>query len=204
MCQPDEQKEEIVKVDKWDGAAVRNALDDEVRCIVTGDWALEEDHGLADGRLAISVLAVAAAGWALMWDWWHPFPESRPVLVLCVLSYFALMAVLTLYTNYYEKGVFVVARLKDAVGLEPAKVYSVRSNLERFDDLYQLEMSMYVEGQPRNKTLVCCTMEKSIASWFDTEGVLRRDLLRKDVDKLHKNLQAAKPGQANPSKTKSQ
>lgn len=102
----------IDPVDKWDGAAVRNALDDEVRCIVTHDYRMEEDHSLPDGRLAISVLAVAAAGWALLWDWWHPFPESRPVLVACVLSYFALMGILTLYTNYYEKGIFVVAKRK--------------------------------------------------------------------------------------------
>ncbi|XP_022667558.1 probable signal peptidase complex subunit 2 [Varroa jacobsoni] len=185
MCQQTEDVQQEVKVDKWDGAAVRNALDDEVRCIVTHDYRMEEDHSLPDGRLAISVLAVAAAGWALLWDWWHPFPESRPVLVACVLSYFALMGILTLYTNYYEKGIFVVAKRKDEVGLEAAKVFTVRSTLDRFDDMYRLEMTMHVEGQ---KSTSYAQLEKSISSWFDTNGVLRKDLLRKDVDKLHRSL----------------
>ncbi|OQR77726.1 putative signal peptidase complex subunit 2-like [Tropilaelaps mercedesae] len=185
MCQQTEEMQQEVKVDKWDGSAVRNALDDEVRCIVTQDWRMEEDHRLPDGRLAISVLAVAAAGWALLWDWWHPFPESRPVLVACVLSYFLLMGILTLYTNYYEKGIFVVAKQKDEVGLEAAKVFTIRSFLERFDDMYRLEMTVNVEGQRKTGT---AQLEKSIASWFDSNGVLRKDLLRKDVEKLQRSL----------------
>lgn len=101
-----------ISVEKWDGAAVRNALDDEIRQILTKDYKYEENFVLPDGRLLISLLAVGAAGWALLWDWWYPFPASRPILILCVAFYFLLMGLLTAYTKFIEKGVFVVAKKK--------------------------------------------------------------------------------------------
>uniref|UniRef100_T1GK79 Signal peptidase complex subunit 2 n=1 Tax=Megaselia scalaris TaxID=36166 RepID=T1GK79_MEGSC len=69
----------------------------------------EEQFGLIDGRLAICSLAVGIAGVALGYDFYHPFPESKTCLIICVISYFILMGVLTLYTQYREKGIFAVA-----------------------------------------------------------------------------------------------
>ncbi|XP_035233140.1 probable signal peptidase complex subunit 2 [Stegodyphus dumicola] len=79
--------EKPIKVDKWDGSAVKNALDDAVKKVFTEQFKYVESHRLMDGRLAISGIAVGAAMFALMWDYLHPFPESRPVLIICVVSY---------------------------------------------------------------------------------------------------------------------
>lgn len=97
---------------------------------------------------------------------------------VCIFSRYANFLLRTL-----QRRVWIL--VKDEVGLEAAKVFTVRSTLDRFDDMYRLEMTMHVEGQ---KSTSYAQLEKSISSWFDTNGVLRKDLLRKDVDKLHRSL----------------
>lgn len=37
-------------------------------------------------RLLLSLIACSFALFALIYDWLHPFPKSRTVLIVCVLS----------------------------------------------------------------------------------------------------------------------
>ena len=64
------------------------------------DFNCDEDHSLMNGRLVLSAIGVGFAGYACLWDYLHPFPESRPVLIICACSYFVLMGILTLYIMY--------------------------------------------------------------------------------------------------------
>ena len=100
----DEMIEELKPIDKWDASAVKNRLDDSVRYYITQELKYKENFFLIDLRLIISSAAVGVAAFALIWDWFHPFPQSRPVLLSCVLLYFVFMILLTVYTNFVEKG----------------------------------------------------------------------------------------------------
>ena len=131
LLQSPEPPAEVVKVNKWDGTAIKNSLDDAVKEILVGKLPYEEDHGLMNGRLLICGVAVAVAMFALLWDYLYPFPASRPVLIGCVGTYFVLMSILTVYTTYKEKGIFVVAIEKDPAGLDPPNHWEASSNMKK-------------------------------------------------------------------------
>ena len=108
---------EEVKVDKWDGTALKNALDDVIRKIFTDDLKYAEKNLFVDIRLLLSTLGCVVALYALLYDYLHPFPSSKMVLTVCVLTYFLLMSILTLFMTFVEKNIILVCRQREASGI---------------------------------------------------------------------------------------
>jgi len=176
---------EPVKVYKWDGVAVKNALDDVITEVMTKTLPYTENHSLRDGRLAICALAVFIAGFALVWDFFFPFPQSKPVLIGCVGGYFFLMGVLTLYTTFKEKGIFVVVMQKDPAGLEPDSRWEVASKMKKYDDLYEVSIRL-VDGKTGSDRET--SFSKSVADFIDDNGVVCQDLVEAQIMKMHNSL----------------
>lgn len=102
---------EPVKIDKWCGSAAHYTLDDHVHGIFTKVLDFKPSYRLMNTRLLISATAVLSAAVALIYDYVHPFPQSVSVLSTCVVLYFILTVILTVYSTF-------VGELQCAIRLE--------------------------------------------------------------------------------------
>jgi len=176
-------EKEIVKINKWDSSAVKNALDDAVKEVLTKKFGYAESFALMDGRLAICTIAVGVAMFALLWDYLYPFPHSKPILIFSVLTYFFMMGVLTLYTTYKEKGIFAVCVQKE--GPRKGTVWEASSYLGKYDDKYELSICI---TDPKTGAERQTKSKKSCANFVDVNGTVCLDLVENEVTRLHNSL----------------
>ncbi|EZA60978.1 putative signal peptidase complex subunit [Ooceraea biroi] len=95
------------------------------------------------------------------------------------------MALLTLYTTYKEKGIFVVAVQRDPAGFNPDLIWEASSYLKKYDDKYNLVLSVRSASSGNiNET----TVTKSVANFIDVNGVVIPELIETVVTSMHDSL----------------
>jgi len=165
-----EEHEKPQKIEKWDWNAVKNALDDSTRKWLVSQAGFAEDHKLMNFKLLISTLAVAFAMVALIYDWQNPFPASKMVMLVCVISYFVTVGILTYYISYVEKGCFAAAKQ------DTGNQWRVFSKQKRYDPNYEIEVELY-----NGTTTRTSKFSNSVSNYFDEDGNI-------GLEKLHADL----------------
>lgn len=186
------KKDEEIKVEKWDGNGLKHALDDAVRRVFIDELKYVEKNTYVDIRLLLSFLGVGVAGYALLYDFLHPFPASKWVLLFCVVSYFILMTILTGFMTFIEKNIILLASQRETSGLDPDSSWKIQTTLKRFDHDYVIEM-IKIDGATK-KTLTG-SLTKCVSDWVDVKGVILMEKLRAEVLACHKTLSLEKKDQ---------
>ncbi|KAL0273558.1 UNVERIFIED_CONTAM: hypothetical protein PYX00_006195 [Menopon gallinae] len=185
----DGRSSKSITINRWDGSACKNALDDAVKEVLTRKYNYTESFGLVDARLLMCGIAVGVAMFALLWDYLYPFPQSTPVLIICVSTYFIMMGILTLYSSYLEKGIFIVAIQKDNKNSGHEVVWEASSYMIKYDDKYWLSLT-YKDGKTGTvREAVSC---KSVAHYIDENGTIVYEMVEPEVSKLHNSLLSEK------------
>ncbi|KAG5453017.1 Signal peptidase complex subunit 2 [Clonorchis sinensis] len=187
----DDNPDPIV-VNRWHSTAVKNALDDATKALMSKEHGLVENHALFDGRLALCTLSVIVASIALLWDYLYPHPQSRMVLIVCVVIYFILSGIITLYVLYVERNIFYVGKKMDPTGLDPPDTWQFSSHMEKYDPTYHLSL---IVSYGKTKKSKVASLDRCVADFFDAKGTLRPDLYDAAVLKMIKELDSAKKDQ---------
>lgn len=164
---------DTITINKWDAGQVKNVLDETAKQVILQHFKYDESNFLVDIRLFLCALPVAAAFFALIYDFLHPFPESAGVLKVCVYAYILLIGLLTLYSTFVESNTILIAYKK---GKNKIRI-KLLSKMKRFDDQYTLILE-----RPKNRS----SWTKSVGNYFDVDGVFVQDKFEQDVVKLHK------------------
>lgn len=112
--------------------------------------------------------------------------------MICVIAYFVLMGILTVYLSYAEKGIFLVALEQDRAMMEPDNKWVLSSSLRKYDVMYNLTIQ-YTDGKTQEERMVSCS--KCVANFFDDNGVFCFDLFSPVIERLRQDALSDKKKQ---------
>eukprot|EP00958_Prasinococcus_capsulatus_P010309 scaffold1006_cov408-Prasinococcus_capsulatus_cf.AAC.2 len=166
------------QVNKWDIAAVKRILDERA-CAIVLDSGYREDFYVSNVKILLGLLT---CGFAIVAQFYpEKFPENVSVLMACIGGYILFNLVLQLFINYKEVDNILFTHAKDTAKFVNPGIL-VASRMDRFQDVYTLEIKgKAIKGKAAQRPV---KLEKSVAKWFDVDGVLAENIFKADVLKL--------------------
>lgn len=184
----EESNVELLQVDLGDMVKMKQVLDEAVFEYIQEEL-LDEDPRMDNIKLAVMTLACVFALVAQFAP--VPFPESRPFLGVCCVSYFLLSGVLQLITTFVDKDTIMLTKPKGADKTKNKDLQShgvrVRSQFPRFSEYYTL----ILEFQGREDSPLV-EQKWSVGQFFDKEGYFDVVGLQMEVKELFQRLEDGK------------
>ncbi|KAL5263108.1 hypothetical protein ACHWQZ_G008498 [Mnemiopsis leidyi] len=165
-----------VIVEKYDKVAVKNGIDDLLRKTLTTKYNVTETYKTRDTRLLICFVACLFSGFGCLYDFLHPFPESKMVLAICSLSYFTITGLLYVWEWFVEKGTFFEGTLN-------GNVVKLSSYIPRYSGDYTISGESNVDNAKSEVKYTKC-----ISTWLDDSGKILPENIEKETDHLYQNL----------------
>ncbi|KAI3388095.1 hypothetical protein SNEBB_000547 [Seison nebaliae] len=168
----DEDEKKEIKVEKWDINSVKNGFDDSLRKYME-ELGWKENHFYLDIRLGFSLISVIVAGFALAYDQLYPYPQSSLILTVCPLTYLLLMAMMTYYLLYIDKGTVFYGKEKDTT-------IRLQSKVKKFVPIYNLTLT-FKKGSTGDFSE---KKELKIENFIDVDGVVVQEVFRSHIEQF--------------------
>eukprot|EP01095_Lingulamoeba_sp_RSL-Kostka_P014700 TRINITY_DN6527_c0_g2_i1.p1 TRINITY_DN6527_c0_g2~~TRINITY_DN6527_c0_g2_i1.p1 ORF type:complete len:180 (-),score=33.44 TRINITY_DN6527_c0_g2_i1:74-613(-) len=165
----------VVKVDKYDTNAVKNAIDDAIIEYFGEDMKLKRNFNISNIQLILGFIGCCCALVAQFYP--EPFPDNKTVLYIVCPLYFIISLLLTLVSSFWEKDQIFESRATRSL-----KPIIVRTDFPLYTDMFTI--SIEFKDNPEKKIKVV----KSITSWFTKKGELQTSELKADVGDIFNKL----------------
>eukprot|EP01111_Echinosteliopsis_oligospora_P007444 TRINITY_DN2246_c0_g1_i1.p1 TRINITY_DN2246_c0_g1~~TRINITY_DN2246_c0_g1_i1.p1 ORF type:complete len:212 (+),score=34.66 TRINITY_DN2246_c0_g1_i1:51-686(+) len=178
---PEEKKNNtsVVKVNKDDNNALRQALDDYATKHIENGLGLKENHNITHIKLFLGTLCCGLALLAQFYP--HPFPANWNIILACAIGYFVCSAIMQYVISYVQKDAFLFTKSSPKY----EKGLSVSSKVDR----YSLDYQMTIKDLKSEKSV---SFKKPMTLFFDTDGVLHEDKFTPEINILLKQLKGSK------------
>eukprot|EP00051_Salpingoeca_urceolata_P028268 m.485962 g.485962 ORF g.485962 m.485962 type:complete len:210 (+) comp24088_c0_seq1:152-781(+) len=185
----EEQEEtEVIKLDKWDGSAVKNNLDDVFKqAVIDLHPTFHEDTATTDLKLFLSTLACLFALGGCLYGFLVPHPDSSFVVGLCVIGYFGLVTLITLHQNYMDPGYLLISR--DNRDEAEFNLLELSVVLPRFHTYVSVDLA-YTHKNSGETTVV--SRKWCIADFIYESGTLAQDRIHDAIQEMKEEVMEKK------------
>ncbi|KAI8984758.1 signal peptidase complex subunit 2 [Mycotypha africana] len=175
---------------KYDLTQLKNAVDDEISRYFSKEQNFKQSYRHTDIKLALGYASCIVAAGAFYYEYKTSFREALNVTTVAVIVFWVLQALLFTYSLFVEKNeIFRGTQIVDGKAIG---TLSVTGKIKKHSPMYQLTFTYQDKATSKS---VANEVETNITTWFNTKGVLVKEVMDKSLDtsladvkqKLHKD-----------------
>ncbi|CAG8483703.1 5521_t:CDS:2 [Ambispora leptoticha] len=179
------QREEPIKVNKWNLSELKNACDDHVQKYLTTKAQYCQHHVHTDVKLFLGYVSCVFALVGGSYTYFTPFQESKDVTLVCVIAYLILNTLMVAYSLFVEKDtIFVGCPMGMDKNSEKYHKLIIHTTTKRYSDIYNITFEVkHKNDASRASSSInnsnVYTISRSYGGWFDVNGVLDTEIFEK-------------------------